>query len=100
MERKNASLIELDLYEKEILGMVVHAESFESILSEFSGSAYILGDCLRSLVRQKILRLFEYDEKSNSWRSRMIYDADKLREYRYQLTALGMQLMTLANEKK
>ncbi len=89
MEGKKVSGIELDQYESKILGMLVHAETYETILAEFKESPYILGDCLRSLVRQKILRILEWDETSNSWRSRIIYDADKLKEYRYQLTSLG-----------
>jgi len=90
MEGKKIALIELDQYEREILGLLVHAESYDTLLSEFEGGPFILGDCLRSLVRQKILRIMEWEEASNSWRGRIIYDADKLREYRYQLTSLGL----------
>ncbi len=90
MEGKKVSTIELDQYEEKILGLLVHAESYDAILSEFKESAYILGDCLRSLVRQKILRILEWEEASNSWKGRIIYDADRLKEYRYQLTSLGI----------
>lgn len=93
MERKKIQRIDLDKYELQILEMTVHAESYETILHEFEGDAFILGDCLRSLVRQKILRLLEWDEGTQNWLPRMIYDADKLREYRYQLTSLGIKLM-------
>lgn len=89
MEGKKISGIELDQYEQKILGLLVHAESYDTILSEFKESSFILGDCLRSLVRQKILRILEWDESTNSWKGRIIYDADKLKEYRYQLTSLG-----------
>lgn len=90
MEGKKISGIELDQYEYKILSMLVHAESYDTILSEFKESSYILGDCLRNLVRQKILRIMEWEESTNSWKARIIYDADRLKEYRYQLTSLGL----------
>jgi hypothetical protein len=89
MERKKTRTLELDHYEREILELLVHAESYENLAGEFSGSLYILGDCLRSLVRQKLVFILEWDETDVSWKKRVIYDADRLKEYRYQLSALG-----------
>ncbi|MBI1221574.1 MAG: hypothetical protein GC180_03135 [Bacteroidetes bacterium] len=98
MERKRIQIIDLDQYEKEILGMVVHAESYATILGEFSGDSFILGDCLRNLVRRKVLHLLEWNEKGQVWERRMIYDADKLSEYRYQLSSLGLNMLEHKNE--
>ncbi|MHB1277233.1 MAG: hypothetical protein ACYC1Q_02430, partial [Bacteroidia bacterium] len=89
MERKKTRTLELDHYEREILELLVHAESYENLYDEFSASSYILGDCLRSLIRQKLVFIFEWEESTSSWKKRIIYDADKLKEYRFQLSALG-----------
>lgn len=89
MERKKIPIMELDQYEREILEMTFHAESYDAILSEFSGTAFVLGDCLRSLIRKKLLFPLEWEPRSGAWKRRIVYDADRLREYRYQLSALG-----------
>ncbi len=90
MEGKKTQIKELDRYESEVLELIVHAEPFDSILSEFSGSAYILGDCLRSLLRKNLIHLYEWEPHQNTWKRTRLYDADRLSEYRYQLSALGM----------
>ena len=84
--------MELDQYEKEILNIAIHPESFDQILEEFSGDAFILGDCLRSLARKKLLFILEREENAEGWKRRVIYDADKLPSYRYQLSAKGLEL--------
>lgn len=89
MERKKTRTLELDHYEREILELLVHAETYENLASEFKASSYILGDCLRSLVRQKLVLILEWDETATAWKKRVIYDSDRLKDYRYQLSALG-----------
>lgn len=92
MERKKTHTLELDNYEHEILELVVHAENHEAILSEFSGNIFILGDCLRNLIKQNLIQIVEWDETSAHWKRQFFYDPDKLKEYRYQITALGFNV--------
>lgn len=94
MEGKKTRVIELDQYEREILELLIHAESYETIQAEFSATSFILNDCLRSLVRQKLVHILEWEAHNSAWKARSIYDADKLKEYRFQLSASGINFRT------
>jgi len=89
-------MLEIDQYEEELLGLSFHAEPYGQLIAEFSGDEYIFRDCLRSLIRKKLLSAL-IPEKGD-WKRTLLYDTDRLDLYRYQVSAKGIEMLEMSNE--
>lgn len=87
---------EIDSYEREILEKCFHPETYDNLKAETTGSEYILGDCIRSLVQKKLLFILE-ETTPDRWTRRFIYDKDKLPCYRFQSSSKGIDLISSRN---
>lgn len=81
-----------DEIERLILEKCFHPESFEALISECNINEFVLADVLRTLIRKRWLWALE--EEQGEWKRMFLYDKDKLRNYTFETSAQGIQLLT------
>lgn len=79
--------------EKKILGSLLFAESFETIIEEAKESEYLVADVLKWLIKNKYVSPMEQEEKTGEYKTTFMYDSDNMRAYHYCMTAKGLRFL-------